>query len=563
LGSETLWNRWTKHAERRPSDEAIVHWYAEAPPVRFTWESLVSSASCAARLLVDRGVKRGNVCALLLRHRPEFYPLYLGVSALGAIPAVLAYPNARLHAEKFVHGLSGMARHSGLDWVITERDLDSVVGPLVGAPNSSVKGLMFPLEWGLVEARQTIAVPMIDADEPCLLQHSSGTTGLQKAVVLSHRSVLDHVERYAEAIALRPEDKVVSWLPLYHDMGLIAAFHLSLAKGLPMVQLDPFEWVLAPGILLDAISREGGTLAWLPNFAYNLMADRVREDDIEGVRLDRVRLLVNCSEPVRAESHQKFATRFAPFGFNSNALSACYAMAETTFAVTQTAIGARPPEFLADRETLARGLAIPAADGRPARACVSSGRPIRGSEVKVVDPMGNVVPDGSVGEIWIRSDTMFSGYRNAPEETKKVFRGGWYQSGDLGFLLDGELFVTGRRKDIIIVAGKNLFPEDVEDAVGSVPGVLPGRVVAFAVDDARAGTETVALIAETDVADEKGRNNLRIDIARSGMAIDVTIGQIHLAPPRWLVKSSSGKLARHANRERLLTGALEGVWRKE
>jgi acyl-CoA synthetase (AMP-forming)/AMP-acid ligase II len=344
-------------------------------------------------------------------------------------------------------------------------------------------------------------------------------------------------------------------------MGLIAAFHMPLANGLPIVQLDPFEWVSAPGILLDAMWREGGTLAWLPNFAYNLMADRIHDDDIEGVRLDKVRLLVNCSEPVRADTHHRFAERFAPRGLDPRVLSACYATAETTFAVTQTSIGSRAKEFVADRDSLTRGFAAPSAGAGPVRACVSSGRTIRGTEVKILDEAGGQLNDGLVGEIWIRSDTMFSGYRNAPDETSKVLRDGWYQSGDLGFLLDGELYVTGRKKDIIIVAGKNLFPEDIEDAVGSVPGVLPGRVVAFAADDARAGTETVGLVAETELVDEKQRADLKINIARAGMAIDVTIGQIHLAPPRWLVKSSSGKLARQTNRERLMSGALDSAWR--
>lgn len=539
-----------------------MHWYAEEPPVRFTWAGLVSAARGAAALLAEHGISRGDVCALILRHRSEFYPLYLGLSALGAIPAVLAYPNARLHADKFVHGLSGMARRSGLDWLLTERDLEPIVGPLVKGTQSSIRSLLFPLEWGLGGSTNAV-LPEVEPSEPCLLQHSSGTTGLQKGVVLSHRAVLGHLDHYREAISLRPGDKVVSWLPLYHDMGLIAAFHLSLAAGVPLIQLDPFEWVLAPGILLDAMSRERGTVAWLPNFAYNLMADRVRDDDIEGVRLDHVRLLVNCSEPVRADSHERFATRFAPLGLKGGALSACYAMAETTFAVTQTPAGTRANELRVDREALARGQIHLASADAAARPCVSSGHPIRGCQVKVVDPNGSTVSAGTVGEIWVRSESMFDGYRNAPTETESAFQDGWYKSGDLGFSWEGELYVTARMKDIIIVAGKNLFPEDIEDVVGAVPGVLPGRVVAFSVDDVRAGTEAVGLIAETDAVDEKQRSILKLDIARAGMAIDVTIGQIHLAPARWLVKSSSGKPARHANRDRLLAGALEGVWRNE
>jgi acyl-CoA synthetase (AMP-forming)/AMP-acid ligase II len=561
--SETLWKRWNEHASARPTSEAIVHWYAERDPVRLSWADLVSRARAAAAHLAELGVKRGDVCAIILRHHAELYPLYLGVSALGAIPAVLAYPNPRLHADKFVQGLTGMAKRSGLQWLLTERDLEPIVGPLARGDGSSIRSLLFPLEWILAQSPPKVALPEIDPAEPCLLQHSSGTTGLQKAVVLSHRAVLGHVERYGEAIALRSDDRVVSWLPLYHDMGLIAAFQLSLAKGITLVQLDPFEWVLAPGILLDALSKERGTITWLPNFAYNLMADRVRDDDIDGVRLDSVRLVVNCSEPVRADSHERFGARFAARGLDPGALSACYAMAETTFAATQTIPGQRASELHVDRDALSRDQVATALPGVSARVCVSSGRPIRGCEVKVVDLQGTSLAEGRIGEIWIRSESMFDGYRNAPVETASAFQDGWYKSGDLGFSWEGELYVTARMKDIIIVAGKNLFPEDIEDAVGTVPGVLPGRVVAFSIDDARAGTEAVAVIAETEAADSKAQTALKLDIARAGMAVDVTIGQIHLAPARWLVKSSSGKLSRQANRSRLLAGELEGVRRKE
>ncbi|MCC6525622.1 MAG: AMP-binding protein [Polyangiaceae bacterium] len=551
---ETLWARWVRHAEALPDARAVVHWRAGEEPTTWTRRALLDDATRLAHVLREHGVGRGDVCALMLRHEPRFYPLYMAIAALGAIPSVLAYPNPRLHPDKFVHGLSGMAQRSGLRWLLTERGLESLVTRVTNAENSTIQGILFPHEWprGAATAMACDASP----DDVCLLQHSSGTTGLQKAVALSHRAVLQHVDGYATAIGLSASDIVASWLPLYHDMGLIAAFHLPLAAGITCVQIDPFEWVAMPALLLQVIARERATLAWLPNFAYNFMAERVRAEELDGVDLGSVRMLVNCSEPVRADSHAKFLERFAPLGLRADTLAACYAMAETTFAASQTRPGSAARVLSVDREALRAGRATDTRDASAARRCVSSGIPIGGCVLKAVDGDGREVADDAVGEIWIQSESMFDGYRNDPEKTAEALRDGWYRSGDYGFRRGGEWFVVGRKKDVIIVAGRNLYPEDIEDAVGVVPGVLAGRVVAFGIDDEVLGTESVCVIAESTVRDEAGQRELRLAILRAGMAIDVTVGRVYIAPPRWLIKSSAGKPSRSTNRDRVLGGEL-------
>jgi acyl-CoA synthetase (AMP-forming)/AMP-acid ligase II len=433
---------------------------------------------------------------------------------------------------------------------------------------TTIRGLLFPLEWGGGADGRSRDIEMpsgidqgILPGHPCLLQHSSGTTGLQKAVVLSHRAVLDHLRNYGVSIQANGGDKVVSWLPLYHDMGLIAAFHLPLAWGIPLVQMDPFEWVQAPGMFLEAVFREGGTLGWLPNFAYNFMADRIHEEDLDGLRLESLRMLINCSEPVRQDSHEKFLRRFEPYGLRPETLAACYAMAETTFAATQT-----PPRRIArvatvSREGLASGLfrPIPEGDLKEAKRCVSSGRSIPGCELKVVDEKGSELPEGRVGEIAIRSVSLFDGYRNQPEKTAEVLKDGWYYSGDYGAAHQGEFYILGRKKDIIIVAGKNIAPEDVEDTVNDVPGVIPGRVVAFGMEDPAAGTEQVCVIAETEETEDAGLKRIRRAVIEAAIGIDVALFRVYLVPPRWLIKSSSGKLSRKANRERVMeTGGDHG-----
>lgn len=550
---QLLGERWLSLAEAAPDDVAIVHWIAGEEPFRWTRGALLRAASHYAAQLIERGIERGDVCALIVRHHRELYPLYMAVSLIGALPAVLAYPNPRLHPLKFREGLTGMSQRSGLDWLLAERSLEAIVRPLVESRESTIRGLLFPLEWERDgSAPRFTPAAGITPDDPCLLQHSSGTTGLQKPVTLSHRAVLEHVRRYGESIALSRSDRVVSWLPLYHDMGLIAALHLPLASGIPTIQLDPFEWVVAPIILLDAIHRERGTLTWLPNFAYNLLADRSPDEEMEDIRLDTMRLFINCSEPVRAESHDRFLARFERYGVRAESLSACYAMAETTFAATQTVPGAPPCVLNASRDELAKGRLRLAEAGEVVRRCVSSGASIGGCTVEVVDANRHPVAEGDVGELRIRSVSMFDGYRNYPEKTGDVLEDGWYYSGDYGFMHDGECFVIGRKKDIVIVAGKNIYPEDVEDAVSRVAGIMPGRVVAFGVDDEALGTEQICVVAETDRSEDDLLRRLRRDVIEAAMQLDITISRVYLVPPRWLIKSSSGKPSRSANRARAL-----------
>jgi fatty-acyl-CoA synthase len=343
----------------------------------------------------------------------------------------------------------------------------------------------------------------------------------------------------------------VSWLPLYHDMGLIAAFHLPLFSRLTLIQLDPFQWVKVPLLLLEAISREKASLTWIPNFAYNLMACRISDDDMQSIDLSSMRMFINCSEPVRAESHEKFYRKFSRYGVRKETLSACYAMAETTFAATQTEPGREANRLEVDRNALARGMVKMCEDDTPGRVCVSSGKPIQDCSIRIIDENGLDLPEGFVGEIVIKSLSLFDGYRNNQLKTEEVLRDGWYSSGDLGFLFHHEYYIIGRKKDLIIIAGKNVYPEDVEDAVNQVDGVIPGRVIAFGEEDLDAGTEMVSVIVETHQVSAHEKKRLKDDIVRAGMAIDVTIAHIYLMPPRWLIKSSSGKPGRKINKERI------------
>ena len=552
LQDRDIVSRWRENAERYPDREAIVCWKAGEEPIRWTFKSLYSRAVELAPGLHALGVQEGHVCGMILSHGPEVYPFYMAVELAGAIPSMLAQPNPRIHPEKYREGLRGMSRRSGLDWILTQEEFRSVIEPLVTESGSLVRGVA-NVEGIVSGATASSQNHSKGGSRPVLLQHSSGTTGLQKAVVLSHEAVIRHLENYARAIQLSENDKIVSWLPLYHDMGLIAAFHLPLYHGVTSVQLDPFEWVVAPVLLLQALSEERGTVSWLPNFSYNLIADRLHKDEIAGFDLSRVRLLVNCSEPIRASSHRELFSKLEPTGLKASAFSTCYAMAETTFAITQAEPGEPPVVLAVDRKALKDGfvhLVEEGASDKSSRECVSSGAVIQGCTIEIVDDTGTALDEGRVGEIVVRSESMFSGYRNWPEKTAEVFCGDGFLTGDYGFRWKGEFFITGRKKDLIILAGKNIYPEDIEDVASAQDGVMPGRVVACGLEDTKLGTEKICVIAESGL-DKSHHLKMSDSIKAAAARIDITVSEVFIVPPRWLIKSSAGKPSRKTNKERI------------
>jgi acyl-CoA synthetase (AMP-forming)/AMP-acid ligase II len=305
--------------------------------------------------------------------------------------------------------------------------------------------------------------------------------------------------------------------------------------------MSPFHWVRDPKILLWAIHQQQGTLCWLPNFAYNFMATRIRDNVLEGLNLSSLRAFINCSEPMRVDSHRMFADRFARYQLRPDALATCYAMAENTFAVTQGGIDSRPTVDVISRSALAeRHRAEPGADGGLTMDMLSCGRTIPNCAIMIVDEARQTLPDRHVGEVAVRSDSMLSGY---------------YRRDDLtaGYMADGELYITGRKKDLIIVGGKNVYPQDLEAIANEVPGVHPGRVVAFGVPDERLGTEAIVLVCEVDTEDEDERAAIGREVRmRIAQQTETAVQNVLLVDAKWLHKTSSGKIARGANREKYL-----------
>ncbi|RPI96926.1 MAG: fatty acyl-AMP ligase [Chloroflexi bacterium] len=395
--------------------------------------------------------------------------------------------------------------------------------------------------------------------DTAFLQHSSGSTGLQKGVMLAHGAVLNQVAAYSESIRLSPDDVIVSWLPLYHDMGLIAGFIMPVIQGVHLVLMSPFHWVREPFMLLQAIHQHRGTLCWLPNFAYNFLATRIRPSALDGLDLSSLRAVINCSEPVRHDSHLTFAAKFTPYGLNPDTLHTCYAMAENTFAVTQSAIDHPPVVDMIDRRLIMeQRIAQPAGNlDASTVAMVSCGQPIPNTEIRIVDAERRDLPERRVGEIALRSNCMLSGYYHRADATDQAMQDGWHFTGDLGYIADGELYITGRAKDLIIVGGKNIYPQDIENILNDVPGVHPGRTVAFGVLNEQLGTEDIAVICEVETEDEDEHAQITREIrSRIAQTTDVMAHYVHLVGPMWLLKTSSGKIARNANREKFLKEVL-------
>jgi acyl-CoA synthetase (AMP-forming)/AMP-acid ligase II len=544
-----------------PDRPAIHLQYSRPPDETITYHKLIRGAAGYARALRDAGLQPGEVVILILQHGDALPYAFFGAILHGAIPSIMPFLTEKLAPERYRQELAALIEVTRPAAVVTYPDFAPEVRAALRA-NSPVRAVLVSSEIRPAPEVDFAQLPGLrrSADDVVLLQHSSGTTGLQKGVALSHRAVLNQLECYGQAIRLGPDDVIVSWLPLYHDMGLIAGFVMPILSRAPLVLMSPFDWVRAPVKLLQAVARYRGTLAWLPNFAYNFCAQKIRARDQDGVDLSSWRAVVNCSEPMHWKSHRMFLERFEKHGLRPSALATCYAMAENVFAVTQGGIDAPvvvdevdQRALLVDRIAAPFSLSGRGAGGEGRLRLLSAGRPLPNARVRILDDGRRDLPERHLGEIALQSDCMLTGYYNRDDATAQAFHDGWYLTGDLGYVADGEVYVTGRKKDLIIVGGKNVYPQDIEQLACEAAGVHPGRTVAFGVFDDEAGTEEVVVVAEADAEDEGERERIADEIRRRvTRGSDVALRHVHVVGPRWLLKTSSGKIARGANREKYL-----------
>ena len=544
----------TLHA--RTSDRVAIYLqFSGSEDIPITYDQLLQRSGEYASALDRQGINPGEVVVLILQHGVDLIYSFWGSILHGAIPSIMPFLTEKLSPERYRADLSALVSVTKPAAIITYPGFAAEVRAALKM-GDSVRAV---INTDQIEGQTDLDIESLAGfsrtpEDIVLLQHSSGTTGLQKGVALSHQAVFNQLHAYGKSLSLNENDVIVSWLPLYHDMGLIAGFIMPVLSGVPLVLISPFDWVRAPYRLVQSISKYRGTLVWLPNFAYNFLAQKIRDRHIEGVNLSSLRAVINCSEPVRWESHQAFYERFKNYGLKYEALQTSYAMAENVFCVTQSLLGSVPTVDEIDRESfMVQRVAKSPLDGRPFMKMMSSGRPIEKVKIKILDEHGRELPDCTVGEIAIQSNCMLTGYYNRPDLSAKALLDGWYLTGDYGYISNGEVFVSGRKKDMIIVGGRNVYPQDLEILTYEVPGVHAGRSVAFGMFDEAQGTEEVVIIAEVDSEDtneqQKVADAIRLHVTKNSA---IALRYVKVVGPKWILKTSSGKTARSANKEKFL-----------
>lgn len=522
-----------------------------------TYGQLWESAAAIAGGLRERGVRKGETVALMFPTGMDFLRCFQGILIAQAIPVPL-YPPVRLdRLEEYLLRQSGILANAGARVLITiEQAL-----PVASVLRRAVPSLT---ELTTADALARLGTPATTAEgaatDAALIQYTSGSTGSPKGVLLTHANLLANIRASSAGVALRPTDVGVSWLPLYHDMGLIGTWLCALVQGVPIALQSPLSFLARPERWLWTIHQRRGTLSAAPNFAYELCARRIPDAAIEGLDLSSWRCALNGSEPVSPDTLERFARRFERYGFRREALMPVYGLAECAVALSFPPPGRGP---LVDRVARApferEGHAVPAeAHDRSALRFVSVGTALPEHELRIVNDAGDVVPERTVGKLIFRGPSVMSGYYRNPEVTRSVtLPGGWIDSGDLAYRAAGETFITGRIKDLIIAGGRNLVPQEIEEIAGSVEGVRKGCVAAFGVADEALGTERLVVVAETRLADRDARAQLEKAIVASvSEGIGLPPEHVVIADPGSVLKTSSGKIRRGATKELYISGRL-------
>ena len=544
-----------------------------------TFGELYAAGNRCAAELARRGVPAGGRVALMLPTSRAFFVSYAGILLAGAIPVPIYPPFRADRIEEYAARQSAILNNAEVGLLLTFRRAESVA-KLLRPRVPSLSGVLDaeklmesadkapPLSPGALPLHVTGSRARQGSDI-ALLQYTSGSTGDPKGVMLTHANLLANIRAIGEAVQLGPDDVGISWLPLYHDMGLIGAWLTLLHFGIPLSVMSPLAFLTRPQRWLQAFHKHRGTISAAPNFAYELCVRKIADKDIQGVDLSSWRAALNGAEPVNPETLDRFAERFAGYGFRREAQLPVYGLAEAALAVTVPPLDRGPLIDRVERETFtAQGRAVPTtlSSNDAAIAFVSSGKPLSGHDVCIVDENGTAVPDRREGFLWFRGPSATSGYYRNPKATAALLPCGpatqdgeysWVNSGDRAYRADGEIYVTGRVKDIIIKGGRNLYPHEVEELAARADGIRKGCIVAFGLTDQAAGTEKLVVVAETRERDAARRAALAsavTDLVSRGLGLPPD--RVELLPPGSIPKTSSGKLRREETKQLYLAGTL-------
>jgi 1-acyl-sn-glycerol-3-phosphate acyltransferase len=551
------------HVRRHPDRPHIVLLDDEGAEQIVTYSGLDQAARAIAAGLVERGLEPGNAVAIMLPTGVEYFYSFFGILLAGGIPVPI-YPPARAsqiedHLRRHA-GILSNALTQALITVPQAKPLLLLLKPQV----ATLKHVVTPDE--LMKQGSTAPAHRAGPQDIAMLQYTSGSTGNPKGVVLTHTNLLVNIRAMGKALRVTPSDVFVSWLPLYHDMGLIGAWMGSLVYGFKYPVMSPLTFLSRPARWLRTIHRHGGTLSGGPNFCYELCLRRIQDADIEGVDLSAWRFAFNGAEPVSPETMDAFSKRFERYGFKPEAMTPVYGLAEATLGVAFPPPMRGPRLDIVDKnEFMRNGRAVPVPpEHTDTLVHVACGRPIPGHQFRAVDGGNRELPEREEGQLQFSGPSVTSGYYRNPEATRELLRGVWMNTGDYGYIAEGDIYITGRIKDTIIRAGRNIHPYELEEAVGNLDGIRKGCVAVFGSLDERAGTEKIVVLAETRETDSTRLDELRarineLAVSLIGMAPD----DIMFASPNTVLKTSSGKIRRAASRDVYEHGGGSGtraVW---
>ena len=554
--AETLIEVLAYHVRSHGNRPHVLLWRGEDDEQTITYAELDREARVMAAGLIEHGLTPGERVAIMLPTEAAFFEAFFGVLFAGGIPVPLYPPFRRAQVEDHLRRQAGILRNAGASLLIIGSEIRNVGQLMLGLCEDlrCVETVQALSRAGSIEQ----IVPA-GPETIALIQYTSGSTGDPKGVVLTHANLLANIRAMGEALDASSADVFVSWLPLYHDMGLIGAWLGTLHYGVPTIIMPPLAFLADPGRWLRAMGRHRATLSAAPNFAFELCCKNVRDEDIKGLDLSSIKMLVNGAEPVSPATIERFTARFAKLGFQPEALAPVYGLAENSVGLTFPPIGRGPIVDKVQRPALSRDGDAKMADPGDATALqfVACGRPIEGHEVRIVDEASAELPERTEGRLQFKGPSATRGYFRNDEKTKALFDGEWLESGDRAYIASGDVFITGRIKDMIIKAGRNIYPHELEELVGGVDGVRKGCVAAFPSKSGGADTERLVLLVETRLTEPDAIDALRsriVEVAK--MQLDIAPDEVVLAPPHTVPKTSSGKLRRSAARTRYESGLL-------
>jgi 1-acyl-sn-glycerol-3-phosphate acyltransferase len=548
-GADTLLAVLDSHVQSHPDRIHLMLDRRNEEAKQLTYQDLKDGALKLAAGLQRHGLEPGDTVAIMLPTGQDYFFSFFAILLGGGIPVPL-YPPARpTQIEEHLRRHRGILRNAGAKILITMPE----VKPIARLLKAQVETLDLVDTVDAFSEQTTDFTPIpVRAGDMAFIQYTSGSTGDPKGVVLTHTNLLANIRAMGRATDVTAADVFVSWLPLYHDMGLIGAWLGSLYFGCRLVIMQPLSFLARPERWLWAIHNYHGTMSASPNFGYEFCYRRLTDEVLKGLDLSSWRLAFNGAEPVSPETIINFEKRFVPYGFRPEAASPVYGLAESAVGLAFPPLGRGPVIDRVKRAPLIEsGQAVKAAeDDTTALRFVACGRPLIGHQIRIVDESGRELPDRHQGELQFKGPSVTSGYFRNPEKTRSLFKGEWLDSGDLAYIAEGDIFITSRIKDIIIRGGRNIYPHELEEAVGNIPGIRKGCIAVFASQDQVSGTERLIVLAESRKKDAKMKEKLQQQIINTSVdLLGMPPDDVLIAPPGTVLKTSSGKIRRAASRE--------------